>query len=65
MGTNGEAFTPEGDAELALLEAELAVLISSLEALKIALAALLESMQMQHALELGAPQAGDQTVRWN
>jgi hypothetical protein len=54
-----------GDDGLALLEAELATLSSNLLELKATLAALLETMQMQVALELGAPKAGDQAVRWN
>jgi hypothetical protein len=54
-----------GDEGLALLEAELMALSSNLADLKAALVVLLEAMQMQFALELGAPKAGDQAVRWN
>ena len=54
-----------GEDGLAQLEAELATLSRTLEELKSSLIALLETMQIQFALELGAPQAGDQTVRLN
>ena len=54
-----------GDDGLASLEAELATLSSNLADLKASLVELLEAMRMQLALELGAPQAGDQAVRWN
>jgi hypothetical protein len=64
MDINDGAFA-EGEERLALLEAELAALSSNLAELKATLAALLEAMQMQFALELGAPKAGDQAVRWN
>ena len=50
---------------LALLETELAALSSNLSELQAALVTLVETMQMLCALELGARQAGDQTVRWN
>jgi hypothetical protein len=64
METNNGAFA-EGDDSLALLEAELAMLSSNLAELKSTLVELLEAMQIQFALELGAPQVGDQAVRWN
>ena len=54
-----------GDDGLAMLEAELVALSSNLAELKDALAMLLEAMQMQLALELGAPKPGDPVVRWN
>jgi hypothetical protein len=64
METNTGAPT-SGEDGLALVEAELAALTNHLAELKAALAELLETMQMQFALELGAPPAGDQAVRWN
>ena len=64
MNTDDGAFAGSDDG-LALLEAELAALSSNLAELKTTLVELLETMQMQFALELGAPQAGDQAVRWN
>jgi hypothetical protein len=64
METNNSAFAREEDG-LALLEAELAALSNNLAELKSTLVELLETMQMQFALELGAPPAGDQAVRWN
>ena len=64
MNTKNGAFA-DGDDGLALLEAELAVLSTNLAELKAVLITLLEAMQMQFALDLGAPKAGDQAVRWN
>jgi len=64
METNNGAFAA-GDDRLAALETELATLSSNLAELKASLVALLEAMRMQLALELGAPQPGDQAVRWN
>jgi hypothetical protein len=64
METNTGALAG-GDDGLAMLEAELVALSSNLAELKDALAMLLEAMQMQLALELGAPKSGDQAVRWN
>jgi len=60
--------TPSADGDaagLARLEAELALLTDSLSALKAALTELMDAMQLQVELELGAPQTGDQAVRWN
>jgi hypothetical protein len=59
-----EAFVGAYDG-LALLQAELTALSSNLVELKNTLIELLEAMQLQFALELGAPQTGDQTVRLN
>ena len=64
METNTGALAG-GDDGLAMLEAELLVLSSNLAELKDALAMLLEAMQIQLALELGAPKSGDQAVCWN
>ena len=64
METNNGAFAG-GEDGLTLLEAELAALSSNLAELKATLVELLETMRMQLALEVGAPQAGDQAVRWN
>jgi hypothetical protein len=64
METNNGAFAEDDDG-LALLEVELAALSNNLAELKSSLVELLETMQMQLALELGAPQAGDPAVRWN
>ena len=63
METHNSALA--GDDGLAALEAELAALSSNLADLQASLVALLEAMQMQFALELGAPRAGDQAVRRN
>jgi hypothetical protein len=54
-----------GDDGLAQLEAELATLSHTLAELKTTLIELLEAMQLQFAIELGAPAAGDQQVRLN
>ena len=64
METSNGAFAGD-DGGLTLLEVELAALSSNLAELKSSLVELLETMQVQLALELGAPQAGDQAVRWN
>jgi hypothetical protein len=64
METNDGAFAA-GEDGFALLEAELAALSNNLAELKSTLVELLETMQMQFTLELGAPRAGDQAVRWN
>lgn len=64
MDTNYGQFAGAEDG-LALLDVELAALSDNLAELKATLAELLETMQMQLALEVGAPQAGDQAVRWN
>jgi hypothetical protein len=64
METNTD--TPAGGHDgLAMLEAELMALSSNLAELQATLLTLLEAMQMQLALEVGAPKAGDQAVRWN
>ncbi|HEX9442282.1 MAG TPA: hypothetical protein VF909_21520 [Roseiflexaceae bacterium] len=65
MNIDDRAFISGDDTGLALLEAELAALMSNLEQLKIALAELLAAMQLQCALERHAPEEGDQMVRWN
>ena len=65
MNIDDRAFISGDDTGLARLEAELASLMSNLEQLKSALAELLTAMQLQCALERGAPEEGDQMVRWN
>lgn len=64
METNSGA-SAGGHGDLAKLEAELMALSSNLAELEATLRTLLETMQMQLALELGAPKAGDRAVRWN
>jgi hypothetical protein len=65
MKTDDGALTDGDESGMALLDAELAELMSALENLKAALTGLVATLRLQLALELRAPPDGDQSVRWN